>query len=178
MKNNTRTIVAIDPGNVQSGMVVMGGITALPISLGKIDNKDLLKKITDLCNRNIIYPRDSIAVIEMVAHYGSGMPAGASVFDTCVWIGRFIQALKAENIPVYTLKRQAVKLNLCGQARAKDSNVTQALIDRFAKGQPNHGKGTKKDKGWFYGFKKDIWQAYALGVTAIDLGIEKLEEQE
>jgi len=64
--------------------------------------------------------------------------------------------------------RRDVKLNLCGSARAKASNIIQALVDRFASGEPNYGKGTKKTPGWFYGFKADVWQAYALGVTYID----------
>ena len=37
----------------------------------------------------------------------------------------------------------------------------------------NYGKGTKKAPGWFYGFSGDMWQAYALGVTYIDLGDNK-----
>ncbi len=38
--------------------------------------------------------------------------------------------------------------------KAKDSNIIQALIDLFAKDTPNKGKGTKKEPGYFYGFKK------------------------
>jgi hypothetical protein len=56
----------------------------------------------------------------------------------------------------------------CHVSSAKDSNITQALIDRFAMGRPNRGKGTKAEPGWFYGFRKDIWQAYALGVLEAD----------
>ena len=43
---------------------------------------------------------------------------------------------------------------------------------RFAHGQPNHGKGTKAQPGWFYGFHADIWQAYALAVYAADTRTE------
>lgn len=51
---------------------------------------------------------------------------------------------------------------LCNSMKAKDSNITQALIDLFAKDTPNKGKGTKKEPGYFYGFKKDVWQAFAV----------------
>ncbi len=60
-------------------------------------------------------------------------------------------------------------MHLCGSPRAKDPNVTQALVDRFARGETNYGKGTKKSPGFFYGFSADMWQAYALAVTYLDM---------
>lgn len=169
-----RTVIAIDPGNIETGITVIDSKTFKPELAVKMSNRTLIG--SEIYNIVSDY-EPQCAVIEMVAHYGSGMPAGSEVFDTCVWIGRYIEALRNEGIPVYTIKRMQVKLNLCGQARAKDSNVTQALVDRFAKGEPNYGKGTSKKKGWFYGFKADIWQSYAVGVTALDLGAKQLEEQ-
>ncbi len=54
--------------------------------------------------------------------------------------------------------------------RAKDRNVTQALVDRFSysRHKAKGGSGVKADPGYFYGFKKDIWQAFAVGVTYLD----------
>lgn len=154
-------LLAIDPGNLESGVVIMDTETFEPKYKAKIANE----------NAEIVC-RDAFvqeAVIEMVASYG--MPVGETVFETCVAIGRFEQILEARGIPVRRIKRKDVKMNLCGRATAKDSNIAQALVDRFAPGERNHGKGTKKEPGFFYGFKADIWQAYALGVTYIDKGL-------
>lgn len=143
-------ILAIDSGNIESAYVLMDSKTYKPIEFGKVDNFIILEKLKEL-NYDTL-------VLEMIASYG--MPVGASVFDTCVWIGRFIQARK--NSKCEYIYRKEEKMNLCNSMKAKDSNIRQALIDRFGE------VGTKNNQGWFYGFKKDVWAAYAVGVTYLD----------
>lgn len=141
-------ILAIDPGNVESAYVIMDE-DYKPLEFGKVENEKLLEYM-----QIPIYDK---VVIEMVASYG--MAVGATVFETCVWIGKYLQT---SGVPTERIFRKDVKMNLCGQTRAKDSNIRQALIDRFGI------VGTKKEKGWFYGFKADVWAAYAVGVTYYD----------
>lgn len=156
-------ILAIDPGNIESAYTIIGFETYEPEQyyFGKVENEDLMRMIEVIK----LYDVDR-AVIEKIASYG--MPVGEEVFDTCIWTGRFMQALAERNIPTELVKRHEVKINLCHDTRAKDANIIQALVDRFTPGARNYGKGTKQAPGWFYGFKADIWQAYALGVTYID----------
>lgn len=162
-------ILAIDPGNIESGYVVLNRFTLEPLYSEKIKNSELIRKIKLGCFDGI----EDVA-IEMIASYG--MAVGKSVFETCVWIGRFVEQIKInlEIEPTY-IYRKDEKMNLCNSMKAKDSNVTQALIDRFAPNTPNKGKGTKKEQGWFYGFKSDIWAAYAVGVTYFDMYLKGSE---
>jgi hypothetical protein len=153
-------ILAIDPGTTESAYVIMDSETYKPLEFGKVDNNELLFEI----KHEMLF--DKVA-IEMVASYG--MAVGKSVFETCVWIGRFKQAvLDSSPSNVDFVYRKEVKMNLCGQMKAKDSNIIQALVDRFAYNVPNRGKGYKKTPAFFYGFKADIWQAFALGVSYLD----------
>lgn len=158
-------ILAIDPGNTESGWCVVDSETCKPLDFGKTPNDDALRLLR---RGDIVLPEPPAqVVIEMVASYG--MAVGREVFETCVWIGRFQQhgLHGVGSLPTLVYRRD-VKLHHCGQTKAKDSNIRQALVDRFAPGQPNHGKGTKTEPGWFYGFRADIWQAYALAVMAAD----------
>lgn len=159
-------ILAIDPGNEASAYVLADAETYRPIEGEKVDNDQLLERIVKAVRDDGIRE----IAIEMVESFG--MPVGMTVFETCVWIGRFTQtAITAApgEAMAWRIQRGKVKRHLCMSRAAKDSNVIQALVDRFAPGAQNHGKGTKKDPGWFYGFKADVWQAYALAVTFIDL---------
>lgn len=149
-------ILAIDPGNIESAYCVIDKNNYKPVEFGKIDNNQLIELINTRFSKGI----ESLA-IEMVASYG--MPVGKEVFETCVWIGRFIQEFINYVSPKYSyIYRKEEKINLCGSMKAKVSNIRQALIDRFGE------VGTKKNKGWFYGFKADIWSAYAVGITYLD----------
>lgn len=156
-------ILAIDPGSTESGIVFIGD-DYKPIFFDILPNE----KIVPTMELEIKEPRMRV-VIEMIGHYGTGMPAGKDVFDTCIWIGRFIESFARMGQIVHTLPRGTVKLNLCNSAKAKDQNVIQALVDRFDREHGKYGKGTKNDPGFFYGFRDHIWQAYALGITFLDL---------
>lgn len=154
-------ILAIDPGNTESGWVLIDADTCRPIQFGKTPNRELHDQLADLT------ATATVAAVEMIASYG--MAVGAEVFETCVWIGRFAETLEyGHAVETQLVKRHPVKMHHCHSAKAKDSNITQALVDRFAYGQTNHGKGTKAAPGWFYGFAKDVWQAYALAVYTAD----------
>ena len=149
-------LFAIDPGNMESAFVVWDGSKI--IGFDKIPNAFIFY--------NLEFYDFDICVIEQIASYG--MAVGESVFETVFWSGRFAEKAIRYCNNFDRMKRMEVKMHLCHNSRAKDSNITQALIDRFAHNTRNKGKGTKKEPGFFYGFKKDIWQAFALAVTYYD----------
>jgi hypothetical protein len=154
-------ILAIDPGDQKSAYCLIDAETRRPSAYGIAPNNELLELL-----RDDGWNPDRVA-IEMIASYG--MSVGANVFETCVWIGRFAQAI-ADHVLVepQLIKRLPVKMHHCHSAKAKDTNIRQALIDRFAPGARNGGKGTKAEPGWFYGFADDIWAAYAIAVYVAD----------
>ena len=101
--------------------------------------------------------------IEMIASYG--MAVGKEVFETCVWVGRFIEVWEAtgRNHPPELIYRREVKLHLCNSAKAKDANIRQALIDRYGDKQKAIGK--KASPGPLYGMAGDCWAALGIAVT-------------
>ena len=151
------TLLAIDPGNTHSAYVVYDG--AKPTAFAKLGNQELLDLLITQNTASGDFARVGHVAIEMIASYG--MPVGAEVFETCVWIGRYVQAL---DLPCQLVYRRDVKLHLCGQARAKDGNVRQALINRY--GGKEAAIGRKATPGPLYGISADVWQALAVAVTA------------
>lgn len=165
MGKDSMSLIAVDPGPVQSAFVIWDGEKVL--KKGIRDNDDLADGFV------LWRPQPKCAVFEKVACYG--MPVGESIFETVWWTGYFSRVCAVERIKNYRMLRKDVKMHLCHTMRAKDSNIIQALVDRFAPMERNKGKGTKKEPGFFYGFKKDIWQAFALAVTWWDLNAGEMK---
>lgn len=143
-------ILAIDPGTTESGWCLYEAGGA--IESGTMPNTQLL---FELRANNA----DTVA-IEMIASYG--MAVGREVFETCVWIGRFVERW-ASQCPLddaHLIYRQQVKLYLCQSPRAKDTNIKQALIDKLGP------VGTKKNPGPLYGVTGHAWAALGVAVTA------------
>lgn len=154
-----KRILAIDPGTTESAFVLVG-VGCKPVKFDKIKNDALLEMM-----KNSILRDSEHVVIERVTSYG--MPVGQEVFLTCEWIGRFAQQAENAGLTVHYVYRQEEKLAICHDSRANDAAIRRALIDRFAAHDRRRGTGTKKNPDWFYGFRADIWQAYAVGVTWI-----------
>jgi len=156
-------ILAIDPGNEKSAWVLYneGNIHACGID----DNMQMRTKLC-LIGGNGCYCVDHMT-IEMIASYG--MAVGKTVFDTCLWIGRFIELWAVDHgHTTYTqVYRKDVKMHLCHSMRAKDANIRQAIIDRYP--ATGGGKlpqiGTKNNPGPLYGVSKDIWAAIGVAIT-------------
>ena len=74
------TILAIDPGNIQSGYVIVahdGQEIRKVLDVGKVPNEEMY---------SVFFSTYDHLAIEMVA--GVGMPVRHDVFDTCFRIGR------------------------------------------------------------------------------------------
>jgi len=158
------TTLAIDPGCFESAYVIVIDANRCPLEIDKLPNEKLIDRLANLPTTH--YNLGQVAIEEVVSY---GMPVGREIFETVHWAGRMYQILAEQGYMPQRIGRQKVKLHHCHSSKANDGNVRQALVDRFAPGQPNHGKGTAANPGWFYGFRADIWQAYALAVHTVDL---------
>lgn len=162
-------ILAIDPGSEQSAWVLYDTETKILLDFNIFENMKLAKLIEGgWCIVGCDPPRTiDFLAIEMIASYG--MPVGKSIFETCVWIGRFIQAWGIVYEKIYRID---VKMHLCKNTRAKDGNVRQAIIDRYPAtgGGKTPQVGVKKQPGPLYGVSKDVWAALAVAITAAETG--------
>lgn len=139
-------VFAIDPGNVESAFCKLkGGVIH---EFHKVPNGMLLHLLRDT--------RYDHVACEMICSYG--MAAGASLFDTCVFIGEIRAASRCR---VVLLPRIQVKSHVCHSGKATDSNIRQALIDKYGP------QGTKKNPGPTYGITADCWSALAIADTYI-----------
>lgn len=162
-------LLAIDPGDVESALLVYDADTSRPVQWEKVPNGEALSTIVAAAGDGV-----SVMAVEMIASYG--MPVGKTTFETCVWIGRFIERWEIISqrrwLQVYRLD---VKMHLCASARAKDSNVRQALIDRYGPGKAR-AVGLKASPGPLYGLSGDCWSALGVAVTAAETRLTGVPE--
>lgn len=147
-------LLAIDPGTTESGWCTLAGSHV--IESGVMPNEDMLLFVRSR--------RHASLAIEMIASYG--MPVGREVFETCVWIGRFVQAWHDPE-SVKLVYRKDVKMHLCGTTKAKDGNVRQAIIDLYpaSGGGATPQIGTKAQPGPLYGVSSHAWPAIGVALT-------------
>lgn len=184
---NDKYILAVDPGNEYSAFCLVSP-DLRPLAFEKCRNRldkkeyeELVKKTGDkTLTREIFFEAMVNAINEKIPWYETpefviedienfGMPAGRSLFDTekyIGWLSRLIYEQYKEE-PHYIFRHEE-KMVICHSTKANDATIRQALVDRFAHGQPNYGKGTKKSPGFFHGFKADCWMAFAQAVTYHD----------
>lgn len=149
---------AVDPGTLQSALVVVrrsGPFGIEVLSADTLLNAALLDRLPQALF-------GSTLVLEQIASFG--MPVGAEVFETVFWTGRFYEAWPAA-ASRYRLPRSAIKMHLCQSMRAKDSNIRQALADRFG---GSNAWGTKRAPGPLYGVKGHEMAALAVAVTWLE----------
>ena len=148
-----RTVLAIDPGTYESSCVLLDIGTGDIIDRQDLENTKMLEYLYRQSSINV----GAIIAIEKVASYG--MAVGEEVFETVYWSGRFDEAVQglARRIP-----RSDIKMSLCKATKAKDSNIRQALIDRYG------GTSAIKKGGRLYGVHKHQWSALALAVCVQD----------
>ncbi len=145
-------VVAIDPGTEQSALVQFDGERVLQhLTLPNVTLLDQLRSYDWTA---------AVLVLEMIASYG--MAVGKETFETVFWIGRFAEAWHPARFD--RMYRRDVKQHLCHTARATDSNIRQALIDRFG---PTSEKaiGRKANPGPLYGLKGHEFAALAVAIT-------------
>ncbi len=143
-------ILAIDPGSERTGFVVMDS-NGIPLLFDKIDNATLIVGLYRLIKDNAV----TDVAIEMVESYGKSV--SASIFETCIMIGRIEENIRAHHGGVREVRvmRKDVKLALTGNYSNKDADVRQACINRL-------GYRPK-------GMANDMWAAQAVGITYIDI---------
>lgn len=173
-------VLGIDPGSVHSGVVLYDEDRAKVISSGDVDN-DTLLNVLRLGFWGSFVLTDCDLAIEDIE--GMGQMVGRDVFETCVWIGRFIEAWEHgyEQKKAHRISRGDEKVVLCGRKtvlnpktgkrmNVSDSMIRAAIIDRFP--STGGGKipqiGIVKNKGPLFGVSGHAWSALAVVLTYLE----------
>ncbi len=137
-------LMAIDPGTTESAYVMM--IDGHPVEFAKIDNYRMLELVEKWHGR---------LFIEQFKSYGN--PVGDSVFNACIWMGRFIQVYDSGAVLV---PRKTYASTFC-KGISSDAKIKAAMCKLF-----NEPQSPKRPVGQLKGMTGDVWQALALAVYA------------
>lgn len=158
-----KPIFAIDPGTEKSAYVQYEP-AADPLFViadyGHVDNADLLSMLAAAL--------PATGVIEVMQYYGPRTNAGADVFTTCEWIGRFDLQWRQVHAGRWLerLTKPQVSHHLCNKRNAEKAELHYVMYQRFGDGSRRSVMGVKKAPGPLYGLVgDDVWDALALAVT-------------
>lgn len=153
--------VAIDPGSAQSAIVVYCPRDRAVLRHHLEPNAEAFQRVANL---RALYP-EAVAVCELTRPYALHGPKGAffpaQVQDATLWAGRFWGAWGGDGW--HLLDRRAVKLALLGRQSGGDSDVRDAILDRF--GGRVTAVGRKAQPGPLYGISRDEWAALAVALA-------------
>lgn len=165
-------ILAVDPGTTESAWVVLGE-SGVVLAHAKESNERLRERLLPIVGGPFVFTPPAggcvylkHVAIEMIASYG--MAVGAEVFETCLWVGRFLEL--CSDLPTRLVYRKDVKMHLCHSMKAKDANIRQSLIDRLGP------QGTKKNPGPTHGISGDCWAALGVALVARETPWEQAKE--
>ena len=153
-------VLGLDPGTEESALVSFNGT-----SVGQhriLPNEEVLIELVGDYGDKAYWDQYVLATEYMESSLG--MAVGKETCRTIFWNGRFVQAWSPRKWAEVT--RYNVKRHICGQVRATDANIRQALIDRFG-GEKAIGK--KATPGPLFGIKSHEWAALAVAMTYYDL---------
>lgn len=171
-------LLAIDPGTTESAYAGMNDDYSI-IAAAKVPNQNIIDLIMlggyDALVIECMEPR-----LLNARKDAPPQMIGAETYETCYWIGRYMEAANRRGMDVHRVYRSEERKRIIPTKRNKlpplpapapktaDAQIRAALIQRFARFDKKNGKGSKKRRDVFYGFKADMWNAYAVGVVYLD----------
>lgn len=175
-------VLGIDPGTRESAWVLYESTSAEKplLAYGWDLNEEVLNMLREAYQRGRLIGTSTLNAveaplrvgIEMIAHYGTGMSVGKEVFETCLWIGRFMEAVEGGSGRVCLVHKKWVCEHLCNDTRAKSKNINQALLDMLGppwvtveKIGPKGGVTKTRVPGPTNGMADHKWSALSIAVT-------------
>ena len=150
-------IIGVDPGTEKSAAVALEDDGSLSLHMEGVNAevKDWLATVASDWQDPVLIG------IEDVRSYG--MPIGRSTIETIWWSGRFYEAIEHAEL-VVRIPRKDIVVGLCGNARAGDRGVRDALLDLYP-----GGVGTKASPGPLHGISGHKWAALAVAVHLLNM---------